>query len=711
MRNFLELKQERSNSQDTLGDSIYTVVGNPSLSKNQFFEVRITNQFVTLMTDTIWFNDVKLTSPKTEVGRIFRGNGSVNLADLVRLSFAYDESNGRFKRLSESKDISTQSAGRGYSVSSNIALDKFLPKGWGFMIPFGWNYRKTIAEPRFSYFADDIEITDEEQEEHKSRSVMKSYALAVSKMISRNWLLKHTVDRLSFNYDRSESYGRRALSADTSVLSNYRASYTLDPRFDVKILRQIFRPLPTYISFSAGYTDNKVSQYYRISADSAFKPSEFGVQRRRTLNPSFSIRNSPHSIVSATYNFSQSRDSVSTTRRFGEEVGRTQSLNTSLARDLKIISPRFIFNSSYNEDYRFEIRQEQDLRNVSNSGTYGVETDVDIKPIFNLFTRLRDETKDSLAAAGSPAWFAKQIEQIIGYLQNPSLSYTRQRSSNYLNVKVRPDMKYQWGIIDSIPVEDVAAGSYPGRGITDTYWAKSGLNFRIFNVTGEYNGGVNRTFSYGGNEVRTQTVKYPNLIVKILRFESLPLLKKWARSSTIETRFNQSFEKRYDVIGDSMDLISDSKGFHFDPLVNWQTMWNKGISTNIGINYSETNANDYAGPTKVPSRFLNRGVSASLAYTFSAPRGLGLPFLKGIKFRSNLSLSLGATYNRNSSYYTNLDQPTNDSSTLTTNIGLSYSFSSSITGGANIDYTQNKDMNSNQDSRSIGLNIWTNINF
>lgn len=715
LQNFIDLKKERPNPADTntISDSIYTVVGNPSLSKNQFLEVRIKNQFITALTDTIWLNDVKLISPRIEVGRILRGNGSINFADLASLSFAYDESNGRFKRLSESKDMSTQSAGRGYSISSNASLDKFLPTDWSFNIPVGLNYRKTIQEPRFSVFADDIEITGEESEKQKSRSTMQSYTIHVSKSNSKNWLFKNTLDRISYNHDRSQSYSESALNADTSDIKNHRATYTVNPKWDFKIFNQIFSLLPKNLSINALYTDNSVKSYYRTDTDSGFKESAYGIQHRKTLNPSFSVAYQPHSILNMNYTFNQSRDSVMVRKRFGEEVSRNQNLNASLSKDLKIISPRFTFNSSYNEDHRFEIRQDEDLRNVSNTGSFGADGQVNVSGIIRFFTRLRDETKDSLHTTGSPAWFAKQIEQFVSCLQNPTFNFSRHRNSNYLNVKVRPETKYQWGLVDSIPEDDVAPGSFPGRGMMDTYGVTSGFNFKIVSANGGYNGTVNRTFNYGGDEVRTNNVSYPNLTLRISKLEALPLLKKYCRSSSITSGFNQSIEERkeYDVETDSFDLISDSKGISFTPLFSWQSNWKKGISSTIEITYSETNSNSYYGTEAIPSKMLNRGGSASLAYTFSAPRGLGLPFLKGLKFKSNLSVNLRVNYNRNTSYVSDLKKATNDSSTFGINIGLSYNFSSGITGGANFDYSQNNDKNSDQNTRRVGLNIWTNINF
>ncbi|MCK4940608.1 hypothetical protein KAS45_00815, partial [candidate division WOR-3 bacterium] len=204
LRRFLELKQE-TQGQGSNSDSFYTVVGNPSLSINQFFELTITNQNPTALSDTIWFNDIKLIAPQTEIGRIIRANSSVNFADLATVNFSFAESNGRFKRLSESKEISLSSAGRNYVVNTNIALHKLFFNRWGFNIPLGISYRNTEQRPRFAYFANDLELTGAELERQKSTNVMNSYAISISKTGSRLWILKHTLDRLAFDHTRSTS--------------------------------------------------------------------------------------------------------------------------------------------------------------------------------------------------------------------------------------------------------------------------------------------------------------------------------------------------------------------------------------------------------------------------------------------------------------------------------------------------------------------------
>jgi opacity protein-like surface antigen len=159
------------------------------------------------------------------------------------------------------------------------------------------------------------------------------------------------------------------------------------------------------------------------------------------------------------------------------------------------------------------------------------------------------------------------------------------------------------------------------------------------------------------------------------------------------------------------DLVSDSKTVVFSPLASWQASWIKGISTTLEANYSETNSNEYVGSTPIPSKMVTRGGSASFAYTFSAPGGINLPLLKSLKFTSNLSLNVLFNYNRTTNYYTDLTIPATNTSTIGSSLGLSYNFSSSITGGANFDYTQNNDKNTDQDTKRVGLNTWVNINF
>jgi hypothetical protein len=707
---FLTLKNRKRESGASTGDTMtegrYTVAGNPSLAGNQFFEIRLRNPSDIPLSDEIWFNDIKAVGPKREVGRIVRGSGSLNFADLTSVNFSFNESNGRFKRLSESKDLSSQSSGRSYSVSGSLALDKFLPADWHFSIPLGVNYNNSANEPRFWYNANDLEVAPVDYDVMRDRSRSNSYTIQFSKSNSKNWFLKQTLDRLSLSHDQSRSFNRAAQNCDTSRTINYNGSYALDPKVNVKFLKQNFSLLPS-ANFSANYAFNEISSYNRAEITQEWRRF---YQRRRSINPSVSLNYSPHSILNSNFQFAETRDARSPIRinRFGEEVGRNQSLAASLQKNLLVVSPVLTYASGYTEDHRFEIRQSDDYRNISNTSRYGLNSGVDVRKMVRFLTGLRDEKNDSLLVPGSPGWILKEIDHFVEYLQNPTLSYARQRNSSYLEVLTRPDLKYQFGLVDTIPRAQYALTSYPGRSVSDNYGINSGINFRIISLQGGFTGQVSKTLLNSGQISRNVSQTYPNVNLHIAQLEGLPFLKKLTHSSSLNTAFNQDITQSFT----DTTLQSDSRTRSFNPLASWQANWIKGIATTADINYSETRTNQYLGGAVNTSRTLSRGGSLSAGYSFSAPTGVKLPFMRNFKFASNMSFNIAMNYTRTTSYGQDPTLPTADNSTLGSNLGLSYNFSASITGGANFDYAENKDINNpNASSKRIGLNLWANINF
>uniref|UniRef100_A0A7C4XB48 Gliding motility protein SprA N-terminal domain-containing protein n=1 Tax=candidate division WOR-3 bacterium TaxID=2052148 RepID=A0A7C4XB48_UNCW3 len=718
--NFLNLKRETmGNGELTQGN--YTVKGNPSIATNSYFELRLKNTFATPLTDTVWFNDIKLRNPKNEVGRIFKGNGSLTFADLSTISLAYEESNGRFKRLSETNALSQQGIVKNFGTNASFALNKFLPESWGFNIPLGLSYYRSKQQPRFSSFiANDLELDESERKKEEEINTTGGYTIRLTKSGSKNWLLKHTLDRLSFDHDRTVSASFAPRRADTSEIRNYRGGYSLEPNLSFSLLRQQFSVLPQNLSFNAHYSDSRVKSYYRNTLDSAYKTLEGYPQHRRTLNPSFSLNYSPHKIINTGYSFSQNRDSVSEKRRFGEEVGRNQSFNASASRSLVIFNPTVSFNTGYNEEHTFEMRQPQDYRSISNNSRINLSSSFDLRKFLRFFTTMRDESKDTLQIPGSPLWILRQIEIFVDYIENPMFSFSRQKGSGYYST-VRPDLRYQWGLLDTIPRDEIAPGSYSTRSVSDNYNINSGLRYKILNLNGGYGYQVTRNFTLSGNENRTVSYTYPNADLRISRVEMLPFLKKYTHSSSVNLNFNQNYQRQYTVTPDTLpELTSFSKSISLNPLLGWQANWVKGITTNTSVNYSQTDALQYAGSYVNPTRSVNRGGSFSIGYTFSAPGGLSLPFLKGIKFASNMSTSFDVNYSRNTTYAASqenpdvldLAHPTSDGESMSFGISMNYNFSSSVTGGADFDYSASKDRTLLlTDTKRVNLNIWVNINF
>jgi hypothetical protein len=720
LSNFPELKK-RTSGQGKLTEGNYTVSGNPSLEKNRFFEIQIINQNTTNLTDTIWFNDIKLVSPKSELGKIFRSSGTMNIADLSNISFSYSETNGRFRRLSEPKGISSSGENQNFGINSSISLDKFLPSDWGFSLPLDLSYSQNLQKPRYSSFiATDVELDDSTRSLEKSKTVMRGYNISFSKSNSKNWFLKQTLDNLRLSHSRTINLSAGPKNLDTTELKNFRGDYNINPKGEIKIFKQTIALLPQSINFGATYTDNRFISYRRDSISQPFDTLPGYPKYQKTLNPGFSVNYNPHQIISTSYNFTQSRDSVSERRRFGEEVNRTQTFNSRISKSLIILNPSLQFNSSYSEDHRFELRTPDDHRMVNNNSGISFNSNFDIKKFIRFFTRLRDESKDSLQIPGSPLWVLRQVELFVDYLDNPDFSFSRQKSSGYYT-KVRPDLKYQWGLIDTIPPDQIYPYSFSSRNINDNFSMNSGISYKIFSLRGSYTNQTGRTIGYSGIENRTISKSYPNANLRILKVEQLPFLKKYTHTSSVNMSFNQNYQYLYQVSNpDSLpQLTSDSKTTSFTPLIGWQATWKRGITTNASINYSETRSHQYGGMFIAPSKSTNWGGSISFAYTFSAPRGISLPFLQGIKFASNLTTEINYNYNRTTSYAPSLENPYEldtknpvaDNENSGIDINLSYNFSTSVTGGATLNYSRNKDRVFNNSYQRIGINIWANVNF
>jgi hypothetical protein len=106
------------------------------------------------------------------------------------------------------------------------------------------------------------------------------------------------------------------------------------------------------------------------------------------------------------------------------------------------------------------------------------------------------------------------------------------------------------------------------------------------------------------------------------------------------------------------------------------------------------------------------GVNA--AYSFSAPKGMKLPFLKKIKFQSNLNLGLGISIKHNQTKSSVGEQGFNISAdtkefSLTPSAG--YSFSSQVTGGLSGRWLDTTNKISGEKSHTRELSIWAQVTF
>ena len=718
MSDLVDLKR-RTHGADTLTRGNYSVVGNPSIASIHFFEVSFLNDVGGLLTDTLWVNDLRLTGSKVEVGRIARGSAALKIADIASGNINYNESNGLFRRLTDGPGISTSGRVRSYGLNTGVQLDKFLPRGWGFNIPLNYSNNESKSWNRFSIYGTDIPLSPTEAERQTNLSRSNNLSVSLSKSNSKNWLLKRTIDRMNLSWSRSRSSNSVPLALDSSYSKSRGISYSLELGPRIRIGSGEINPLPPSLNLGLNLNDNEASHYTRTDLDSAFTLQTHTFDK--TASPSVGFDQTIYSFsgrkisssLSYGYSFGQSRDLLSDssykdTVWYGEEISRDQRFNTTLSnRITRLLSPTVSFSSNYGEDYRPEIRMGQDLRNINNSGELRFSGSVEVQRIFSILGGMRDESKDSAAVKGSPHWLLIQLEKLGDKMSAPSLSYSISHYSNFPAVKRRPPYNYQFGITDTIPERDttsIGLGSHQRR---RSFTSSSGLNLGRISTRFGYSQTITRNFSFSSNVTESRSKIYPKLDVSLSGLERFPAFNKIFSNASANTYFEIGEDLRGTIVDDSLEPSEYSKRYEFNPLVSLSTrLKRRAIQLNIGTNYSRTTTTSYGSNITTDVVRESKGGNLSISYSFSAPQGLKIPGLKGIKFRSELSITASGSYQRTNQKNATTGSISSDYSSLQSNLGLSYNFSSSVKGGSTFEYTTNTDHLLERATKTVGLNFW-----
>jgi hypothetical protein len=153
--------------------------------------------------------------------------------------------------------------------------------------------------------------------------------------------------------------------------------------------------------------------------------------------------------------------------------------------------------------------------------------------------------------------------------------------------------------------------------------------------------------------------------------------------------------------------------------VSWQARWRKGIGTNLSTSYTKTeveNANTLTSVSTI-SQEETKNLRLTVNYSFSAPGGLHLPFVRSrLKFTSNLDFSLMTNYGtqlRTRTQQGTASVPVTevDTNTLSFVPQASYNFSSSVVGGLSGEYSRRRDNQADRTLKTIELRIFIEFKF
>jgi hypothetical protein len=709
----------------------YRIRGNPTFNRVQWLSVGVKNVDSLRsepVTGEVWVDELTVTDIRKEKG--LAGDFTINaqLADLGNLNFTFGKRDSEYRDLTATKE--------GYNSSNNYSLNlsgfqlhRFLPYSFGYALPFSFSYSKSLIVPKWQTGSDIIlprELRDKEKTESTSKSM--GFSPSFTKPTT-NWLLGLTLKRMTTSFSYSTSSGK---SLSTPVSKN--SSYTMAGGYNLSGIKEIsfaplgwaktsllpksliqtkFSLLPTSLNFNGN-----VSRAKSYTVSSVGNVTETFT---RNFTGSMSMGASPIKGIPVSYSMTTNRDihDPQTLKfsfnpknaKLGIETNFSESFNTNYSPQwFKFLTTRFSFESRYSENSdRTDVNnQQQGTRKVSNSNTRRADLTFNWQSLFGSGGQKKDEKKKaSLNPFRLLANLTKRIDPVTGSYQGTE-NFTR---SGLLS---RPSLAYRLGFTNDPKVQAMgSAQSTDGISTQEGYTARSGIKLLGTKVNFGYSKNVGETKTSTGDTKSTSTI-FPDFDFGWSNFGKIWFLKKLVHTSSYKFDYGKTENKSEKE--NTGELISQKTSEKFSHLATFSHNWKSGATTALEIRKDYTTEQNLQNPGR--NRNANKNYSGSIAlnnnYSFTAPQGIKIPFLRKIKFKSTLRLTLNIAQ-------TSIKQKTSvsgqgyntrqDQSQLSITANSGYSFSQQVEGGFTARWADSNDKITSRKVHTRELGIWLTLRF
>ena len=709
----------------------YRVRGNPTLSSVIWFSSGVYNDVSkndsTDISGEVWIDELRVTDVRKVPGWYYTGSISTNFADLFSLGITFSRKDAEFRGLTENAGSGYVSSGLGISFSTS--LEKFLPSSWGLSLPFSFNLTKSLDLPRLKP-SSDIVLPVGLRSLDRTETTTKSFSFFPSfNRDTKNWFLKLTLKRLKLN--QSIYYSRTDFRSSVTPVSNsqgygFGLQYDMSPRKNLtfspfkglksvfllkKLASETISPLPTTLVFSSSVRSTK-----------SFSQSSAGnitSQYARDFNGTINASMVPLKSVSLGYTFETSRDIrddknlkfsfLPKQAKLGIEVSRSQSFSaTYRPKWIGILDQNFSFNSSYKENG--DPVQLHGTKSVGNQSGKSANFTFYWQKIFGIL-KPKIEAKKGMSPLNWIRSFVGNLSQNLAAL---SINYRITKTSTKSGLLKRPSLSYQFGFTDKA---DVPFSTDPQTARSDGLSTQKSLDLgsalRVssnINISSLRYSKVDNVTSSSGTPVRNMSTTFPDMVLTWSNLEKMKILKRFASSVDYSFNYRRKVDTDEEALTGKVNKRDITKSL--TPL-SLKVTFNNRVQTNWSWDRLVAESQTLTGGEgKTISTSDAYGVNAS--YSFSAPKGMKLPFLKKIKFQSNLNLGLGISIKRSQAKSSvgqqgfNISADTKEFS-LTPSAG--YSFSSQVTGGLSGRWLDTTNKISGEKTHTRELSIWVQVTF
>ena len=744
---WLKLRRDSTRAPgDTYSSGHYRLRGNPTLADIRYTALGIENGNHDRITGGIWFNDLCLSEPRRDAGYGLQARTSIALSDFITAAANLNYSDPNFRRFSEGREVKT--GGFGTTLAANILanIDRLLPYNWGLSIPLSYQVSTERDLPKYSTDYTDLRLTGAKGASEMATAESRTIALDnVRKQKTSNRWLNYTLEAFGLSWRDQAGTSQGPLSADTSRSSTTQLSYAISPEWQVPLKGDDeLSLLPQSVHLSATETGRRdARRTIRPHRDST-------VQLTNGISTDFGVDYSPVEDLTFEYDAQSERDQLPDSakawyKRLGEEASNDNGFTAGYSIEIAdILTPDVDYSGEYSDDRLKEGLSYTKSRNMDNSGDVDLSLGIDLPEILTRLGAAKAKApavpkRDSTAADSTRKPVRPQLSMgdifrrgtsgLSRIIEPIDFSYSFSRRSELVSVKDQSPWYYRLGFVDNFKYSDTAPPTSITRDRDNSLHASSGGRLGEFTATLAFDvseGRQYRIISNNTNATLDSTTTWPDLSLSLGKVQSL--FKQLATDS----RLTSSYRMRRTVSG---DLQRDTTGHEYlamygrsvtnstelSPLLSWQTTWKKRITTTLAANYTMASAFNYRnadGSSRGESDTRTRGIDLSLSYSFAAPQGIKLPFLKKVRFSSDLSLTGTLRYansTRRERLVTTQDPGPEwtglqDDNSFSASVSASYRFSRSIEAGLETGYSRSKGL-APTTTETMDLDIWVLFRF
>ncbi len=707
----------------------HRVKGYPSLADIRYTALGIENRGSGRVSGGIWFDDMRLAGPCKNPGYGFQVRANAGLSDIVSMGVSFSYSDPNFRRFSEGRGVKAGGFGTNLGADIRANLDRLLPHGWGLSVPLTYAISRQSDIPKFSSAYPDLELSRPQGASEMATGRSEDISLNnIHKKRSGNRLLNHTLEGMGISWRQRRAVRHTALNHDSSWSRAVQWSYGVSPDINVRLGEDTELYLfPQGIRF--GVSEGKRADL-RGTRQSPGDSLRVDTLRSHGMGSSFDVDYSPIEDLSFEYGIGSERDLIVSNPdtlwflRTGSEAAHDENFSASFSPELgeigDFLSPSVDFDGDYSDERPKVDSAYADFRNMENAGDLDLGLAVDLPELLERLGPERSGQADTTKGTPNPLDGLRKGAAALAQVLDPlDFDYSVFRGSDLIKVFDRAPWLYRLGFTDGFAFDTLNPPSSTNREQGHSMSISSGARIKDFSMGVGYDWSQGREINIFTTVV-DRSVSWPDLNYSLGNVHNL--FKKLATDSKLSGKYRRRYDLSGELFGDTLAMYGkvESRANEFNPLVSWQTTWKKRISTTLSANYSSSAAINYLSETGENRSVANsgsRGGDLSLSYSFSAPKGLKLPFLKRLRFSSDLRLSWSLRYaqpRRSRPPWTGgipgEPVPQQYDNSASTRLAASYSFSRTIESGLNFGYSYTKGLTGTA-TKTTDLDLWVLFRF